>query len=108
MRRAALALLVALGAGAAGAEGLTGIGPTGDVAAASAAFTARLKELHPPGSPAKALRAALAADGFAPEGATAARREEPGGLCRFGWLARWAEDGGVVGAIEGERYVICL
>ena len=105
MRAAVLALLLA--ASPAGAQGLTE-GLPRVFEDASRVMTERLQALVPPGTPVAELRALLDAEGFEPEGDTAARRERRGFVCRSVWLVRWTEDGGRVATIEGEAGGVCL
>lgn len=115
MRGRAFALLLALAPLGTAAQDLTDIDvpqATADVPggfdAATLAFTARLQDLHPPGSAVADLEAALEADGFVGEGTGAARLTEPGFLCELTWIVRWTAKDEIIGAIEGEAGGICL
>ncbi len=84
----------------------------GSFTEASAAFEARLRDLHPVGSEAAALRRVLLSDGFmieAPASAEAvARLEQSGFLCLYDWTVRWTEDAGRIMALEGEHGGQCM
>ncbi len=77
-------------------------------AEASDAFDARVRALHPPGSGAEALRAALRADGFVLAGAGEARLAWPGLLCSYDWVVRWTEAEGRVASVEGVHSGACF
>ena len=111
-------LLALAGAAVFGPPSLTDTGvlsPThdaGSFAEASAAFEARLRDLHPVGSEAAALRRALHSDGFAIDtaepGEAVARLEQSGFLCLYDWTVRWTEDAGRITALEGEHGGQCM
>ncbi len=77
-------------------------------AEASDAFDAHLRALHPPGSEAEALRAALLREGFVLAGEGEARLAWPGFMCSYDWVVRWTEAEGRVASVEGVHSGACF